>query len=128
MVSPEVVEAWLRDYVEAWKRYDAQAIGDLFTEDARYFYGPYDAPLEGRTAIVDSWLANQDKPGTYTGEYHLLMSEGNRVVTNGRSIYFADDGKTPVREYDNIFVLEFDDAGRCRLFREWYMRKPGKQE
>lgn len=128
MVTPQAVEAWLRQYVEAWKSYDPQTIGDLFTEDARYFYGPYDAPLEGRAAIIASWLADRDKPGTYTGEYHLLMAEGNRVVTNGRSTYFGDDGKTPIREYDNIFVLEFDDRGRCRLFREWYMGKPDHQE
>jgi hypothetical protein len=25
-------------------------------------------------------------------------------------------------------VMEFDDDGRCRSFREWYMRPPGQIE
>ena len=28
--------AWLNRYIEAWKSYDPQAIGDLFSEDAVY--------------------------------------------------------------------------------------------
>ena len=36
------VQAWLDRYVAAWAAYDAAAIGDLFSEDARYRYHPSD--------------------------------------------------------------------------------------
>jgi hypothetical protein len=27
------------------------------------------------------------------------------------------------REFDNIFLIRFNDAGECTEFREWYMQK-----
>lgn len=128
MISNEAVAIWLSNYVEAWKSYDPAAIGALFSDDARYYYSPYSEPLEGRDAIVADWLKNRDKAGTYTAEYKMLATNGNLVVTNGRSTYFEEDGKTVRREYDNIFVIEFDEMGRCSLFKEWYMKKPGSKD
>jgi len=31
---------WLDDYVAAWRSYDPEAIGALFSEDAEYRYHP----------------------------------------------------------------------------------------
>ncbi|MBI1281676.1 MAG: DUF4440 domain-containing protein [Anaerolineaceae bacterium] len=124
MMNNESVALWLSNYVEAWKSYDPEAIRALFSEDARYYYSPYSDPLEGREAIVADWLDNPDKPGTFQAEYKLLATNGNLVVANGRTTYFENDGKTFQREFDNIFVLEFDETGKCSLFKEWYMKKP----
>ena len=128
MISNESVAVWLSNYVEAWKSYDPDAIGALFSEDARYYYSPYSDPLQGRPAIVADWLKNRDKAGSYTAEYKMLATNGNLVVANGRSTYFEEDGKTVRREYDNIFVIEFDEMGRCNFFKEWYMKKPGSKD
>jgi ketosteroid isomerase-like protein len=118
------VQRWLENYVQAWNTYDPQMIGDLFSEDAAYYYGPYREPVNGREAIVANWLEYRDAPGTYAGHYRPLVVEGNTAIANGRSTYFEADGKTFKREFDNIFLLRFDDAGRCREFTEWYMEKP----
>ena len=128
MINNDSVSLWLSNYVQAWKSYDPDAIRALFSEDARYYYGPFDEPLEGREAIVTDWLKNRDKAGTYSAEYNMIASNGNLVVTNGRSSYFEDDGKTPLSEFDNIFVLEFDDAERCSVFKEWFIEKPGSKD
>ena len=58
------VQRWLDDYVEAWRSSDPAAIGALFSEDAQYRYHPWDDPLDGRAAIVGSWLADRDEPGS----------------------------------------------------------------
>ena len=128
MINSDSVNVWLSNYVDAWKSYDPEAIGALFNENARYYYSPYSEPLEGREAIVADWLKNKDKAGTYTAEYKLIATNGNLAVTNGHSTYFEDDGKTVRREYDNIFVIEFDELGRCNFFKEWYMKKPGSKD
>lgn len=128
MLNNESVNVWLANYVEAWKRYDPEAIRALFSEDARYYYSAYSEPLEGREAILADWLDNPDKPGTFQAEYKLLATNGNLAVANGRTTYFEPDGKTFLKEFDNIFVLEFDDTGRCTLFKEWYMTKPGSKK
>lgn len=117
------VAKWLEDYVAAWKSYDPEAIRALFSEGATYRYGPYDKPLEGREAIVTGWLENRDEPNTYSADYKPIAVDGNTAVSNGRSLYYAADGKTLIREFDNIFVIKFDEDGRCADFCDWYMAK-----
>lgn len=124
MLDRASVSAWLDAYVRAWKTYDPQVIGDLFSENATYAYTPFSEPIQGRAAIVASWLEEPDATGTYDGHYEPILIEGDRAVTNGRSLYFEQDGSTLKAEWNNIFVLRFDDEGRCTEYREWYMRRP----
>ncbi|GAC1350714.1 MAG: hypothetical protein NVSMB27_35850 [Ktedonobacteraceae bacterium] len=128
MLDRARVTAWLDAYVHAWKTYDQDAIGDLFSEDATCSYKPYSEPVYGRAAIVASWLEDRDPPGTYDGHYEPIVIEGDRAVANGWSRYFEADGSTFRTEWDNIFVLRFDDEGRCMEYREWYMERPKSLE
>lgn len=128
-LTKETVAAWLAAYVRAWETYDPDTIGDLFAEDATYSYHPFEEPVRGRLAIVASWLHNQDAPGTYGGRYEPVAIEGDLAVANGRSRYFKDASKAElVREYDNLFLIQFDEQGRCRSIREWYMIRRGQKE
>jgi len=124
MLDRARVTAWLDAYVHAWKTYDQDAIGNLFSKDAMYSYNPYSEPVRGRAAIVASWLEDRDPPGTYDCHYEPIVIEGDRAVANGRSRYFEQDGTTPKAEWNNIFILRFDEEGRCKEYREWYMQRP----
>ncbi|MEO8971924.1 MAG: nuclear transport factor 2 family protein [Ktedonobacteraceae bacterium] len=124
MLDKAKVTAWLEAYVHAWKTYDSEDIGNLFSEDATCAYDPFSEMLHGRTAIVASWFERKDAPDTYDGHYEPIAIEGNRAVTQGRSQYFESDGTTLKTEFDNIFVLDFDNAGCCTAYREWYMERP----
>jgi SnoaL-like domain len=124
MLERATVAAWLDAYVHAWKTYDPEAIGNLFSEDATYAYDPFSEPVRGRASIVASWLENQDTPGTYDGQYEPLFLAGHQAVTNGCSRYFEQDGSMLRAEWDNLFVLSFDEEGRCSDYREWYMPRP----
>ena len=116
---------WLDAYVEAWKTYSPDAISALFAEDAEYAYHPFDEPVKGRAAIVASWLDHRDPEGTYDAHYWTIAIDGDVAVANGRSLYFKDSTRAePARQFDNIFVVRFDGAGRCVSFREWYMPPP----
>jgi hypothetical protein len=122
------VARWLTDYIEAWRSYDAAAIGGLFSEDALYRYHPWDQPtpshVRGRDAIVASWLGDQDAPGSWTAEYRPWLVHDDRAVAVGVSRYLGSDGSTVEAEYQNVFLLVFDDEGRCREFSELYMKRP----
>ena len=124
MLDHATVATWLEAYSHAWQTYDATEIGALFSEDAVYYYHPFAEPVRGREAIVASWLGQPDPPGTYASHYEPLVVEGNRAVANGRSRYFEADGVTLRTEFDNIFVLRFDDGARCTEYREWYLERP----
>jgi hypothetical protein len=126
-MEKSAVVKWLAAYVKAWKSYSPEAIGALFTEDATYSYYPFEEPVRGREAIVASWLKNQDPPGTYDASYAPIAVDGNIAVAQGRSRYFKDSTqKQLTKQWDNVFVIEFDDRGRCRSFSEWFVAPRGQ--
>jgi ketosteroid isomerase-like protein len=112
------LQTWLDAYVEAWRAYDRDAIAALFAADATYAYHPYDEPLRGRDAIAESWLDDQDAPGSWEATYRPLMFEGDRAIATGDTRYA--DGNV----FSNLFVLRFDRDGRCTEFVEWYVHHP----
>jgi uncharacterized protein (TIGR02246 family) len=126
-VDEEAVAAWLDRYSQAWGTYDPDDIGALFSEDAVYFYNPFDEPVRGREAIVASWLEDPDEPSTYEGRYRPVLVAGDQAVARGYSRYFDTNGAV-ADEYDNLFLLRFDAEGRCTEYREWYMQKPAPDD
>jgi ketosteroid isomerase-like protein len=121
-------QRWLNAYSRAWESYDPKAIADLFSEDAEYRWHPWDegdAIARGRKAIVAAWLKSRDSPGTYTGDYHPLLVHADTLVAVGVSRYYTDASRKKLdREYHNLWIVEFDKAGRCSAFTEWYMKTP----
>jgi hypothetical protein len=124
------VQAWLDSYVDAWTSYDADAIGALFSEDAEYRYHPWDEPTVGRGEIVHDWLnpggsaAKRDEPGTWWAHYEPWAVDGRRAAVIGETAYFADASQAvEERRYWNSWLIEFDDAGRCRRFVEYFMQR-----
>ena len=122
---------WLDRYVTAWLTYDADLIGDLFSEDVAYRYHPYDEPVTGREAVVAAWLgddtpdaSSRDAAGTFDASYAPVAVDGDVVVAAGSSVYRDVAGGPVVKVFHNCFVMRFDDAGRCREFTEYYMRQP----
>jgi hypothetical protein len=113
--------AWLDRYIEAWRSSDSVAIGDLFSEDAVYSYQGGSDRIDGREAIVASWLQDPDPPGSFEARYEPLAIDGDIHVARGTSRYFDPDGSLR-DEYTNLFVCEFDADSRCRSFTEWYIR------
>jgi ketosteroid isomerase-like protein len=111
------VQDWLDAYLEAWRSNDAAAIGALFSDDATYAYHPHSEPLRGRDAIVASWLEHDDAPGSWQASYAPLLTDGDRAIATGETRYA--NGRT----FSNLFVMRFDEQGRCRDFVEWYMEQ-----
>jgi hypothetical protein len=128
-ITHETVQAWLDAYERAWETYDPEQIAALFSENAEYRWHPADDPAVGRDVIVRAWVApegnesSRDEPGTYLGEYRPWAVDGNRAVAIGTSTYWTDASRSTVaRTYFNNWLLEFDDAGKCSSFTEYYMK------
>ena len=127
-MDKQQVDRWLDAYVSAWKSYDRDEIAALFAENVSYRYHPYDPPVEGRDAVVESWLgegdhpgaSSRDEPGTYDATYRVLAVDGDLAVATGSSTYTGDRP----RVFDNCLVMRFDADGRCREYLEWYMQRP----
>lgn len=127
----DAVDRWLQAYVAAWKAYDPDLIAALFAEDVRYRYHPYDAPIEGRTAVVRSWLgegdaagaSTRDAPGTFEAAYRAVAVDDRVAVAVG-STHYRETANSGAQVFDNCFVIRFDAGGRCTEFTEWYVARP----
>lgn len=111
------MEAWVRGYVEAWESNDPEAIGRLFTDEARYWTAPYREPWTGRQGIVDGWLERPDTPGTWDFRFEVQDVCGDRAYVRGWTRYPPED-----EEYSNLWAIRLADDGRCSEFVEWWMR------
>lgn len=126
------VDRWLNDYITAWKTYDPERIGALFSEDVEYRYHPADDPVIGREAVVKAWLGESDNPdaserddeGIYDAEYRAVAVEGDTAVAVGVSTYTEGPGGPVAEVYDNCFLIRFNAEGRCREFTEWFVKRP----
>lgn len=115
-------QEWLDRYVEAWRTNQPADIAGLFTEDVEYRNAPYLEPIDGgRNGVVAEWTGDPDESGTWEARYTPHSIDGDRVVAVGYSRYLATDTE-PEDRYENCFLLEFDESGRCRSFTEYYMK------
>lgn len=122
-MDKERAQEWLDAYIEAWRSGERQQIGDLFSEEAEYRYHPYDQPVRGRQAVVQSWLEDWDPKEPWEAEYKVYALDGNQAVAIGTSKYLPYRDH-PERLYYNVFLVEFDDDGRCREFTEYFVKEP----
>ena len=111
------IKTWMDGYVAAWKTNDATRIGELFTDDARYFTAPFREPWAGRDRIVASWLDRKDDPGTWTFEWHALAVAGDLGFVQGRTAYATGSS------YRNLWVIRLEADGRASEFTEWWMEE-----
>ena len=114
-------EGWVDRYVRAWSSNDPGEIGDLFTDDARYYTAPYRQPWSGREAIVEGWLDRKDLPGQWGFRYEVLGTSGDLAFVRGWTTYPEDDPA----EYSNLWVIRLGPDGRCSEFIEWWMAVEG---
>jgi hypothetical protein len=114
---------WLAGYERAWRTPGTAGLGELFSDDAGYRLDPYDAPIEGLQAIASMWERERVGPDEeFTMQSTIVAVDGDIAVLRLEVHY---EGPPP-SEYRDLWILEFDQAGRCRSFEEWPFW-PGRQ-
>jgi hypothetical protein len=110
------VERWVADYERMWRSPGTGALGELFAADARYRPSPWAEPLDGLAAIAAFWEAERDGPDeVFTMASELVALDGPTAVVRV-AVDYGDPGSSRWRD---LWVLRFDDTGRCTSFEEW---------
>ncbi|MBC8075552.1 MAG: nuclear transport factor 2 family protein [Chloroflexales bacterium] len=118
-MNRDAIALWVDGYVQAWQTNEPDTIARLFTEDATYAASPFDAPWQGRAAIVAGWLGRRDAPGTWTFRYAVLAVTADGGVVRGWTTYPALQ-----QEFSNIWLIQLNERGQCTAFTEWWMQRP----
>jgi uncharacterized protein (TIGR02246 family) len=114
-----VFAAWLQRYCAAWERRDGQAAAELFTEDAQYFWTPFEAPKRGRAEIADAWNQATARQSNVRVDLRIVTVAGNEGIATWRT-RFERAGTGYEVQIDGILLAELDGSGLCRVFREWW--------
>lgn len=107
------VMEWVKGYEQAWRDGDLDAIGRLFTDDARYRRSPYEKSEVGHAAIRAFW--REDDSSTFTVSAEPVAVEGRDAVVR-LEVHYGEPNR---QEYRDLWVLRFADDGRVEDFEEW---------
>ena len=110
------VTEWLAEYERAWRTAGTGGLDRLFTDDASYQLDPYKPPIVGLDQIAAMWERERegaDEP--FTMDSTIVAVDGDTAVIRVE-VRYEDP---PPREYRDLWILEFEPAGRCRSFEEW---------
>lgn len=114
------LDRWLDVYGRALERKDLDSFVACFTEDALYYWGPWDDPLRGHTEIrarTKQALASQENI-RFGHEPLAITPDGRGIARWWVSIRAAVEDT--IEEDEGIFFVTLGADGRCTEFREWW--------
>jgi ketosteroid isomerase-like protein len=116
--------AWIELYERAWRTAGTDLLAKLFAADATYKTAPYEPPFRGLEAIAKMWEDERDSPDeNFDMSYEIVAVEGSTAVAMVKVLY----GQPIGQEYSDIWIVRFDEGGRCVAFEEWPFWPPGQR-
>lgn len=113
---------WLKLYGQAWEDKDDKKFSELFTENIKYFWTPFENPEEGRAGLS---LAFKSAVSTQTDirfGYEILSFENQKGICRWWCKFVRIPTGNLIK-LDGIFVCEFDKNNLCKTFREWWHKE-----
>jgi len=113
---------WLEEYGRASENNEPRASADLFSHDAKYYETPFDKPMVGRDAIYEYWNKGAQNLKDKESTFQILSVKDNVGIARWQA-KFASVQSGKRMALDCVFLVEFDEDGKCREFREWWHLK-----
>lgn len=114
------LETWVDGYVAAWADNDQEHIAALFTEDAVYDPQTADGEIHGVEAISEWWRDLDEDADNWDFQWLPLIENDEIGIITGKTNYFD-----PPVTFRNLWIIRFDETGRCKDFTEWYIEEEG---
>lgn len=121
-ITFEEFQAWLAAYGRASIENDPRTSADLFSEDAEYYENPFATPMVGREAIYQYWEQGARNLKDKTADFQILAIDGSRGLAQWQSTFVLVASGNHVA-LDCLFLVEFDERKKCRVFREWWHKQ-----
>jgi len=110
------VERWVARYEELWRSAGTDGLAEIFAPDATYLASPWASPLDGLTAIAELWESGRTGPDeSFTMTSEVVAADAGVAVVR----VAVDYGEPGHERWRDLWVIHFDDAGRCVAFEEW---------
>jgi hypothetical protein len=112
-------DQWMHAYGKASKDNDVTASSELFAQDASYYETPFSEPIIGRQAIYEYWNKGAQTLKDKESNYEIFSVKDNLGIARWQSQFtVVKSGKRVA--LDCLFLVEFNEDGKCSVFREWW--------
>lgn len=118
----EAFESWLDAYGHAWEKQDSEALAALFAEDATYQETPFEAPMQGQTAIREYAIQAEQSQDEVHFSYEVLAVARDMGIARWRASFVRVPSGARIA-LDGILLAVLSDENRCSLFQEWWHRQ-----
>lgn len=110
------VLGWVAGYERLWRTAGTDALAELFSAEATYSQGPYEETLVGLPAIASMWEAEREgSDEVFDLTSDIVAIDDATAVVRVQVLY-----RHPVsQEYRDLWIIRFDNEGRCSSFEEW---------
>jgi uncharacterized protein (TIGR02246 family) len=123
-IDREQIRRWVADYERAWRTDGTGSLAQLFSEDATYSTGPFQAPHRGLQAIAAMWEREREGPDeSFEMTSEVVAVDGDTGVVRVEVRY----GPPKEQLYRNLWIVRLDASGRCIHFEEWPFWPPGSE-
>ncbi|WP_454855987.1 nuclear transport factor 2 family protein [Promicromonospora soli] len=118
MTQHATAEAWVRGYERLWRTAGTDGLAELFATEISYLTSPWATPVVGLPALADFWESERSGPDeSFTMTSEVIAVDGPTAVVRVSVDYGEPGGSTS--RWRDLWVLEFDEDGRCVAFEEW---------
>jgi ketosteroid isomerase-like protein len=121
VVSRQSVNQWMGELKSAWESKDVERALRLFTRTEYY----YERPFKAGTTQEDYRGYWKDIVGLQDIrlDYSIVAVEGDVACVHWQN-WFREAPDSKITQLDGMFVIEFDQEGYCRIFRQWWFMNP----
>ncbi|MBA2360657.1 MAG: nuclear transport factor 2 family protein [Actinobacteria bacterium] len=120
------VAEWIERYRRAWEQADADAVVELFTENASYRNNIFREPHVGRAAIRAYWEQATGTQSEIEVRFGRPVVESDRVsVEWWTTMDEVDEGELTL---PGCLVLRFSPEGLCEELREYWHFEKGRRD
>jgi hypothetical protein len=123
MMDRDSFGEWIDLYERAWRTQGGALLERLFAPDATYRTAPYENPFRGFDAVVRMWEPRSGPDERFEMSHEIIAVEGDMGVARVRVVY--EDPS--IHEYTDVWIVRFDEDGRCVAFEEWPFWPSGQQ-
>ena len=115
------LKQWLDEYGRVWEQGDAEASVRLYAEDVKYYETPFTEPDVGQEAVRRYCLEAAGAQRDVRFSHEALAMTGDTGIARWHASFVRVPSGRSV-DLDGVFVLRFDEGGKCRELREWWHR------
>lgn len=113
------IRSWWDAMGVAWGKRSGEGFGALFTEDAKYYWTPFEDPQVGSEEITRRTAQAMASQREVRFRYEVLFEEEDRSIVRWYTEFKRPDSGAEV-EIDGIGYMELAPSGKATLFREWW--------